>query len=855
MGFQKKTGKGRLDKYYHLAKEQGYRARSAFKLIQLNKKYNFLGSARALIDLCAAPGGWLQVAQKYMPVKSVIIGVDLVPIKPIPNVITFAEDILTDKCRNRLRQEMKTWKADVVLHDGAPNVGSNWSHDAYSQTELVLMSLKLATEFLNKGGTFVTKVFRSKDYNSLIWVFNQLFRKVEATKPPSSRNVSAEIFVVCQDYIAPKKIDPRFLDAKYVFEDLILNKTQTSTDIFAPEKKKNKRQRDGYEDGDYTLYKRIDVMEFVKSRDPAGTLGNANEMTFTTEEALEVAKLPETTEDILLACKDLRILGKKDFRRLMKWRAGLRERFQLEKAEEKPKIEESADEDDGSDVEGEVGALATEEMKKLRKERKRLNAKRQRHLVKMQLNMTTPTDIGMEQDGGEPLFRSMTTASKQNSKAYSGMSSANMDDFDPDVDLADEELVELGGRSSASDDSDSEPEDEVGNNAIDSDEEQRLVEMEGEMDGLYSAYISQKRERDAQYDIKRKRAAEEEFRGFSDDEKNGSKGFNSDDSDSEAESHYGSDSEPEQELSEDEEIRGMMRNAKAQKAAKRKSTAKVELGGRAAMWFDQPIFKGVGSVNLDDITDDEAEQVSGKRKRRADDMDVDDSGSDAGNTASDDDASDFEIASANEDDGDPNEVELKDEERQADYDLATPEAMTMIRDLANRKTNKHELIDKHFNRYTFNDTKGLPDWFVDDEQQHNKPALPVSKEAVRMLREKLKALDARPIKKVAEAKARKKMRASKRIANVQKKAESLITNEDMTEAEKARSIDRMIKRATKAKPKEKVTFVVAKNANRGLKGRPKGVKGKYRMVDSRMKKDLRAQKAKEKRSKKNGGRR
>ncbi|KAF7162262.1 hypothetical protein CNMCM6106_009211 [Aspergillus hiratsukae] len=788
MAIQKKHGKGRLDKWYRLAKEKGYRARAAFKLIQLNKKYGFLEKSKVLLDLCAAPGSWCQVAAECMPTQSIIVGVDLAPIKPIPRVITFQSDITTEKCRATIRQHLKHWKADTVLHDGAPNVGTAWVQDAFSQAELVLQSMKLATEFLVEGGTFVTKVFRSKDYNPLLWVFKQLFTSVEATKPPSSRNVSAEIFVVCRGFKAPKRIDPKFLDPKHVFAEVADATPNNEARVFNPEKKK--RKREGYEEGDYTQFKEIPVTDFINTTDPIAILGTYNKLSFQQSPGGDLAlatlnRLEETTDEVRTCCEDLKILGKKEFRNLLRWRLKVREKFGLvvKKGQSKPdepeEVAEIAPMDEELAIQEELQRLTEKEGSKRKKERRKENEKKRKEIVRMQMHMTTPMDIGMEQlgPGGDDATFSLKRVERDGAR---------------DV-IASGKVAEI----------ESDSEDDQTESAVDESDDEG-DQLERELDSLYERYQERREDRDSKVRAKKARKDYEadEWDGFSDSGKE------------------------DDEISEEE--------GASEAAVKPAPPNSGTLSSKAAMFFDQDIFQDLGDV--DDMEDEDS----------AIEMQEDDK------SAKKDSASEKKTpkdakkkAQATEEFSDSEPEELDDPRKkngQLDIDIITAEAMALAHQMATGEKKSQDIVDDAFNRYTFRDVDGLPEWFLDDEGKHSKLQRPITKAAAAAIKEKLRAINARPIKKVMEAKGRKKFKAAQRLEKLRKKSALLADDEALSERDKSQAISKLMSKAVKKKPKQQVKLVVARGANRGISGRPRGVKGKYKIVDSRMKKDIRAQK-------------
>jgi tRNA (cytidine32/guanosine34-2'-O)-methyltransferase len=277
-----KSSKDKRDAYYRLAKEQGWRARSAFKLLQLDQQFDLFNNVSRVVDLCAAPGSWSQVLSRVLikgetfgreawedevslirqkafgidsslgggrserekrgPRKDVrIVAVDLQPMSPLEGIVTIKADITHPSTIPMLLKALdpETYdpsdtvaqnRVDLVLSDGAPDVTGLHDLDIYVQSQLLFAALNLALCVLKPGGKFVAKIFRAKDVDLLYYQLRLMFGKVTVAKPRSSRASSIEAFVVCEDFRPPRGFVPSL--------DNPLGQAAPSTNDLKPKKEK-----------------------------------------------------------------------------------------------------------------------------------------------------------------------------------------------------------------------------------------------------------------------------------------------------------------------------------------------------------------------------------------------------------------------------------------------------------------------------------------------------------------------------------------------------------------------------------------------------------------------------------------
>jgi len=185
------------DYYYKKAKEEKYRSRAAYKLFEAAQKYHFINYGDVVVDLGAAPGGWVQAARKIVGGKGFVLGVDLKPIEPFPqsNVKTIIGDITEEEVIEQILR-MLPRKADAVISDASPNISGIWEVDHARQIDLAQHALKIAMETLRPPGNFFVKVFQGDLLDNFIKKMKKHFEIVKIVKPKASRAKSSEIFLL-----------------------------------------------------------------------------------------------------------------------------------------------------------------------------------------------------------------------------------------------------------------------------------------------------------------------------------------------------------------------------------------------------------------------------------------------------------------------------------------------------------------------------------------------------------------------------------------------------------------------------------------------------------------------------------
>jgi 23S rRNA (uridine2552-2'-O)-methyltransferase len=187
--------------FYKEAKRVGYRARSAFKLKQIQEKFKILKEGNTVIDLGAAPGGWSQVAKEIVGEKGTVVGIDISPIKPIRGIKFLRGDITKEMSVKEIVEVAGEKKADVVLSDMSPDISGNYSVDHARSIYLSEQALTTAGLVLKPGGNFICKVFSGEDLQGFVQKVSKIFRNVNRFSPVASRKSSSEIYIIAKYFI------------------------------------------------------------------------------------------------------------------------------------------------------------------------------------------------------------------------------------------------------------------------------------------------------------------------------------------------------------------------------------------------------------------------------------------------------------------------------------------------------------------------------------------------------------------------------------------------------------------------------------------------------------------------------
>ncbi len=188
------------DHYVKMAQSQGLRSRSAFKLLELQEKYQLIRPGMVVVDLGAAPGGWCQVAQPLVGERGRVLALDILGMEPVPGVEFIQGDFTEDEPLRALEAALGDQGVDLVLSDMAPNMSGMAAIDQARAMYLAELALEFVRAHLKPGGDFVVKLFQGTDFDGYVREVRSMFGKVQVRKPKASRPRSREVYLLARDH-------------------------------------------------------------------------------------------------------------------------------------------------------------------------------------------------------------------------------------------------------------------------------------------------------------------------------------------------------------------------------------------------------------------------------------------------------------------------------------------------------------------------------------------------------------------------------------------------------------------------------------------------------------------------------